>query len=425
MKKHVFLVLTLATAKLFLAYPVAAESGIEAKVLWQETFSGSYYSRPEEHRSDILDDVAVFPDGGVAGLLTVRQKRYERGIRTAVRIVRMDSLGRMLWDRSYERTENLFTSQQGRAIAVLSDGGLAVVGHGSSTARDGFWVLRLDRSGGTLWRAALAGERNGIVYDIDAWPNGDVVVGARVRAKEAPDDDAWVVRLGPDGRVVWEATFDRGDDEWVYNVRALRDGGVLVAGFFWNRRGEETRFDLRVFRLDAKGGIVWERVFPNRDILGDAYLAADGGFVICQFPETGSSAGEEIVVRRFGPAGNRRWQRRVRFWDAAPEPAAERQYVGACAELAGGGLAVGVYRHFDIPLDDYMKVKQTWLGRFDPAGRRLWTRPVAGHGPNPVRAVTLYVTPRPDGGFVTHGLNATHPMGGWRHRVWIDAVPPR
>jgi hypothetical protein len=148
------------------------------------------------------------------------------------------------------------------ALVVAPDGGLLAVGNGATTDRDPthVWLARVDTAGKLTWERTLDGAPA-------AWrsraaaalPDGDVAVAgetAPATGRGAPH----VWRLGGDGAVRWDRGYGGPDGEQVTGVAATRDGGLVVVGSTANGPGKT---NVWVLRLDPDGRVVWQRAFGS------------------------------------------------------------------------------------------------------------------------------------------------------------------
>lgn len=373
--------------------------------------------------SNRVNDIAVFPDGGLAGLLTVQQRRYGRAKWDTVRIVRFDRRGRVLWDRSYEATDRWYVHQQGEAIAAMPDGGLAIIGANGYSEKD-FWVLRLDGAGGPMWRARFEGGDGKVSWprDMAALPDGGVVVAAEIWTSGADASDAWILRLDPDGKVLWEIRIDWGHRNTVYRLSTLSDGRATAIISAQGPIMDERPGEMWAVRLDRAGAVQWRRRFEAGS---NPYPTSDGGLVLCGSGRKSNSAADRMFVRRFDSTGNLQWRRRVRPQPPVSREKLEELFAGICVELSDGGVAFGT-EHEYLDLDGMGTVRELWLGRLDREMQPLWLRRAQLPGPEESYYLEKGLEPGPDGSFFVYGMTYSYDgLGiGDRQHIWIDKVPP-
>lgn len=141
------------------------------------------------------------------------------------------------------------------AVAVDRAGGTYVAGYTDSRgfpvsgaaqpaygggAYDAF-VLKLDATGRLAWGTYLGGDDEDRAYGLAVDATGHVYVTGYTHSADFPaaqpwqpalggGKDAFVVKLGPDGRLVWGTLLGGGDRDQGRAVAIAPDGGVIVVG---------------------------------------------------------------------------------------------------------------------------------------------------------------------------------------------------
>jgi hypothetical protein len=101
-----------------------------------------------------------------------------------------------------------------------------------------------------------------------------------------------VIKLNPDGDILWQRYFDREDfDDEVYSVYETDDGGYIVGGVSSGERSETL-----VVKLSSHGHITWQKQYEK---VGTLDPTRDGGYVI--------SSGSCIL--KINSSGNFAWGR--------------------------------------------------------------------------------------------------------------------
>ncbi len=234
--------------------------------LWDETYGGS--------GTDELRAARALPDGGfiLGGISdslpggTLGNKTAPRLGSTDIYLVRIDSLGRIVWDRTYggSGTDSLM------AIESLHDGGYLVAGTSTSTngqrtvayGDQDFWLLRLDPDGNVVWQQSYGGSGR------------ETLLGACLNRRPlrlygnstSPNDGSktsfeppagtfwrWVVEVGDDGRQLRDFALPM---DIVRSIDSTPDGGFVAC-----RQSTETTAGL--VRFDSRGELLWETHYPS------------------------------------------------------------------------------------------------------------------------------------------------------------------
>ena len=290
------------------------------------------------------------------------------------------------------------------SMIATRDGGLVLTGSRSDKeiTRSSGWVVRLDAKADELWRREFdAGDAKGTtgLTAIDELPDGGFIAAGSTTVKSAGQYDGWLLRLDKDGKLVWQKTVGGAEEDALFSVAALPDGGAIATG----AHGADGQG--WVLRVDGKGETVWEKRYGGTgyDVFNAIARHGQGGFVAVG------------TTRSKGPAGGAAWVMRL---DEKGEPVWERLLTpvkGATANsvlmLADGGLLVIGGSIVEPGLGH--ATEKAWLARLGADGAVLWTKVFDAAGDeNLFSAVAL-----PDGGFAVAGFSAA--KGAGEGDIWV------
>jgi hypothetical protein len=210
----------------------------------------SALQQPREAPLDVdeVNALAVLPSGDVAALASVEKSTTGFGL---ARLAAVAADGTIRWHVQLPSTGR----GDPAALAALSDA-VIVIGNGAADDRDParIWLARVDHGGKLAWEHTLDGGPA-------AWraraaaplPDGFAVAG-EVATGGTRTPQVW--RLAGDGEVRWQRGYSGG--EFATGLAATRDGGLVLVGSTTHGPGKT---NVWVVRLDAKGEVVWQRVF--------------------------------------------------------------------------------------------------------------------------------------------------------------------
>lgn len=163
--------------------------------------------------------------------------------------------------------------------AKSSDGD--VIGHQGAGIHSDFWTLRLSPSGELLWQSTIGGSLNDIAHGLEVLGDGGAIVVGETFSQDGQVvgahgmRDVWVCRLSPDGELLWSTALGGSQDDIAYDVLATTDGGVLVVGETQSNDGDvyggHGGRDAWVIRLGSTGGVLWQRPLGGS---GNDYFSA-------------------------------------------------------------------------------------------------------------------------------------------------------
>jgi len=194
------------------------------------------------------------------------------------------------------------------AVAARPGGGFAIAGvrDASTTSPGHAYLAAFDELGGDVrWSCSPPEAGRGHPAALAAAPDGGVVaVGHRATGSGVR---MWAARVHAAGAPAWERLLGDPDDTWrARAVAPLAGGDVAIAG---DRRLGERRV-VALWRLDAGGAIVWERMHPADDETARGVAAtADGGLVLAGSAAPTPVAVRRALVRRLDSGGAELWAR--------------------------------------------------------------------------------------------------------------------
>jgi hypothetical protein len=264
---------------------------------WLENASGRY-----DHGAGAIFD----PEGGVFACGGYAAGGYEEG---AAWVGRFSAAGTLRWFRTFDQAN---AWDQARAIAQANDGGVFVAGNtqvapGRPERHEG-WLMRLDSDGHALWSKRLGGEPRQMHYfdDVVALDDGGAVA-LGINRRNMLYGNAWLVRFGADGTVIWEREIpgDTLPDLLNINAHSLRLGRN---GLLYFIVGGTNACWLHAFGLD--GRMVWRYRFDLPDYnFSCTGLDCDAEGVTVAGPAYARGLQTFSWVSRFDVAGRLLWTR--------------------------------------------------------------------------------------------------------------------
>lgn len=197
------------------------------------------------------------PDGGFC--LAGRSGGPPSGHKTATNwgnedywVVSLDADGVVLWDRSFGGIDSdmLWDMIQTTDGGFILGGGSASPPGGNKTSqlfgnneryfrRADFWIVRLDGEGHKLWDRSFGGTEDDTLYTLRQMPDGGFALGGRSLSppggnKTSPNfgnADFWLVLLDAEGNKIAEQTFGGIGDDYLYSLDVTADGGLILGGY--------------------------------------------------------------------------------------------------------------------------------------------------------------------------------------------------
>jgi outer membrane protein OmpA-like peptidoglycan-associated protein len=186
-------------------------------ILWQSCYGGS--ALDNAYAYDIAND------GSYVLVGTTRSYDLEGVTKensdADMLVVKMNSKGRVLWKKVIGGTFN----EEARAVKTTRDGGFLIAGWTDSREYTGgdrkkdVFVVRLDAVGNLLWNKAYGGPGNESARALVLLPDGGCIIGGETASNSGDvsglkgGSDAWALRLDAQGGLVWQKTFGGAGNE--------------------------------------------------------------------------------------------------------------------------------------------------------------------------------------------------------------------
>jgi len=281
------------------------------------------------------------------------------------------------------------------------DGGFIVAGTTNSFGAGGFdfWVIRLGADGSITWQKTFGGPSfDGAAFIQQTADGGFIAAGST--DSFFPSRDMWVLRLDPDGVIVWQKTFGGlvAGSESASVVRQTADSGFILTG-------QTDSFgaggaDFWLLKLDSGGNIGMQKTYGGTgdDIAYSIRQTDNGGFIVAGSTDSFGAGNNDFWVLRLDPAGGIIWQKT--FGGAGND-------VARCVQQTGDGgfIVAGHTESFGAGGADFWILRLASDGSIGASG---WQKTLGGAGDD----IAYSLTQTSDGGFAAAGRTSSFGAGG-------------
>lgn len=197
-------------------------------------------------------------------------------------IVKLDSVGNILWDRCYGGSGH----ESASCIEITS--GAEYVISGSSASTDGdvtgnhggldYWIINIDSTGNLIWQKSLGGTRNDNAdYVITTCADNFLISGTTYSNNgnvtgNHGGADAWLVNLNDQGEINWSKCYGGDENEIRFTLQSLPDENILAIGTTLSDHsgdvtgGDYTGYpqeDYWIFAITENGTLQWQKRLGN------------------------------------------------------------------------------------------------------------------------------------------------------------------
>lgn len=263
--------------------------------------------------SDLEERASAFVQTSDGGFAIIGKSMNEAGD-FDVLFLKVDENGQEVFRKTYQFFENMDLDEEGVGIVKIEGGYVFVanVENPNAAVDNDMMLVRIDELGTIIWEEQISTlyegiYREDIAMDLLRTQNGEVVI-AGVRGDTASffdSKEAYVSRYTLDGDMVWEKVFGADLNEELLSIIELPNQELVAVG---NVDVTESNTDVLLVRLSPDGEIIWERnlgrTFLSVESARDLALTKDGGFILTGFYGTISILGENLTLIKVDEQGN-------------------------------------------------------------------------------------------------------------------------
>ncbi|MFI4917423.1 MAG: GC-type dockerin domain-anchored protein [Phycisphaerales bacterium JB060] len=301
-------------------------------------------------------------------------------------VARYDDAGALLWRRELGVA---FT----KCLGVAADADANVYAAGLTrglfepATTSAAFLVKLDPDGELLWHALVDGDNSEAAWGVAVSGDGQTVIAGRSNSDLIGGRFAGgviVARFGADGQQLWLRQFGGSEFAGAAGVALDAGGNAVVVGS--QPAPSPDTLDGFVARLDAAGEILWQHAIATdrSDEVLAVTVDADGHALVAgrtlgdlAGPSLG---GADALLVKLDADGNRVWVRQ--FGTPQGEDAQ-----GVAVDAAGNATVTGgTAGSLGGPTTG---ASDAYVVRFGPDGERLWTRQVGSSEADLARAVAV------------------------------------
>ncbi len=271
-----------------------------------------------ENSNDAYNSSGQHNDGGKSIIHTSSDSLIVSGYtfsqgngKSDVLIIKSDTFGNSSWQKTYGGSGWDYSN----SIIETSDNNFISVGLTTSfTSKnvDGY-AIKIDRNGDLIWENTFGGENWDIFNSVCQDNNDNLYMCGYTESLGAGEDDIYLVKINPDGNIIWEKTFGTPNSEMGFKIIHTSDNNLLVIGNTGKFVSSGDR-DIYVIKINLDGTILWEKTYTSRgsnvyhERGVDIIELSEGGYLI-----TGSHAityndVSNIIVLKTNSEGKEIWR---------------------------------------------------------------------------------------------------------------------
>lgn len=288
----VILIVSASSVSLLSSAPNTLQVAKGAELVWEKTFGGAG------------DDRAFFVENVDGGFVVVGSSTsFDQG-KTVACVVRFDSDGTQLWNRTYCQNDGA----EFRCVQSVPDGFLLVGNTFLPYGNVDGYVVKLGLQGDLLWNVTLrANEGVNKLFSAAIDQSGELVVaGLTQPANNASLSQAWVAKLDCHGNVIWSHVYAKLSETAARAVTVTENGFFMVAGY--TAPSGTDNYDFLALKLDKQGNLLWSKTYGGNQSDKAYAITASGNYCVIAGDTRSEGLGDsDAWIIKIDSNGNQLW----------------------------------------------------------------------------------------------------------------------
>lgn len=269
----------------------------KGNLVWSKSFGGS---GNDKGFAIIETQSGDFIIGGASGSNQGSMRSPHHGALDSW-IARLDKTGHIIWERHFGGSKN----EKVCRIHEQAPGQFLVINTSESSDQDvqtnlgrkDAWIFSLDEYGKMGWQISYGGEDNDDIHASKIDADGNLILVGTTFSRsgfvyrQQGRGDFWLLKLAPDGNMIWSRTFGGSKPDGANDVVVTYDGGYVVSGITQSRDGDvklnQGYYDAWVLKVNGNGELQWARTFgfEAKDSFSGILEVPNGGFLAVGYSE--------------------------------------------------------------------------------------------------------------------------------------------
>ena len=219
----------------------------------------------------------VSASGGLGNSKSLTAKRHAGG---DYWIIKLNASGEKQWSKFFGGT---FTDTSYDAIQVENNNYIII---GSSDSKDvditankgtyDFWILKLSEEGNLIWEKSFGGSEIDEARAVTMASDGNYVIVGDARSNDIDVSknngaaDLWVIKITPDGNLIWEKSFGGSSFDVGRSINKTSDNGFIISGSSRSADGDvsinQGQNDAWLLKIDANANLEWQKTIGGSNI---------------------------------------------------------------------------------------------------------------------------------------------------------------
>ncbi len=216
-----------------------------------------------------------------------------------------DHNGELIWQKTFGGSG----AEGFNNLVRTPDGGFLVLGASTSfgSGLNDFYLVKTDASGNQQWSQAYGGSDHDIGIGICATSDGNYLLAGMTASYGSGPDDIWLLKVDPNGTVLWNKTYGGSSGEWGYGVTEMSGAYYLFGHTESYGSGDR---DFYLLKLNTSGDTLWTRTYGGSgyEQSSTIYKTASGELLLCGHSASFGHPEHNLFAVKVNASGTLLWQ---------------------------------------------------------------------------------------------------------------------
>ncbi len=213
-------------------------------------------------------------------------------------LLKTDNTGVLIWEKTFGGGD----TESRKNMKITTEGDFVMSGYTQSNNGDvsgnhggfDYWVVKTDEQGNLLWQRCLGSSVNDLALQMKLDDEDNIYVIGESFGNDGDISvpcnfyDFWVVKLSPDGDLIWDRTLGGSNIEAGVCILPTSDGGYIAGGYTTSNDGDVSctepsldQSDAWIVKLDSNNNIEWDHCYGGSfyETTTDIIATEDGGYI--------------------------------------------------------------------------------------------------------------------------------------------------
>ncbi|MEO5675223.1 MAG: PKD domain-containing protein, partial [Chitinophagales bacterium] len=321
-------------------------------------------------------------------------------------VVKADENGLMQWNKSFGgaafynyMTCVMETHDQGFILGGYTPADSSFDKSEDNRGGNDYWIIRIDSLGNKLWDKTYGTKKDDFMSCVYATSDGGFLLGGTTSADSSGDKgslgkggaDYWIIKTDSNGVYQWDKDYGGTKEDYISRVLQTKDGGYYLAGLSYSGiTGDKTEntkggSDFWVIKIDGNGNYLWDKDYGTSSAEGglSSYsfmdITLDDGIILAAITDAGING--DKTVPNWGNVYADYWAVRLdsngnKLWDQHYGGNAEEDEFYNVWHTADGGFLLSGASYSGISGDksenNGSQAEQAWCIKVDSIGNKIW-----------------------------------------------------